>query len=136
LRYHAYSGCFLGKDIRSCICCYKDQGYKLREEKELEKERERGKERGKEREVKREVKREGKREGKGIGKREGEREKERERERKRERLFMFDSLTSTPQWIRQPKPRGVVYDVCVFVCKCLLGSPRASQPLNIRLCRF
>ncbi len=26
--------------------------------------------------------------------------------------------------------------VCVFLCKCVLGSPRASQPLNIRLCPF
>ena len=48
-------------------------------------------------------------------------------------LLVLDSVTSTPQWIRQPKPPGVVYDVCVFVCKCVLGSPRASQPLNIRL---
>jgi hypothetical protein len=51
-------------------------------------------------------------------------------------LLVLDSVTSTPQWIRQPKPRDVVHDVCVFVCKCVLGSPRASQPLNIRLCFF
>jgi hypothetical protein len=51
-------------------------------------------------------------------------------------LLVLDSVTSTPQWIRQPKPRDVVHDVFVFVCKCVLGSPRASQPLNIRLCLF
>jgi len=49
-------------------------------------------------------------------------------------LKVLDSVTSTPQWIRQPKPRDCVHDVCVFVCKCVPGSPRASQPLNIRLC--
>ena len=31
-------------------------------------------------------------------------------------LLLLDSVTSTPQWIRQPKPRDVVYDVCMFVC--------------------
>jgi hypothetical protein len=46
-------------------------------------------------------------------------------------LLVLDSVTSTPQWIRQPKPRDDVHDVCVFVCKCVLGSSRASQPLNI-----
>jgi hypothetical protein len=51
-------------------------------------------------------------------------------------LLILDSVTSTPQWIRQQKPRDVVYDMCVFVCKCVLGSPRASQPLNIRLFLF
>jgi hypothetical protein len=56
-------------------------------------------------------------------------------------LLVLDSVTSTPMWIRQPKPRDVVHDVCVcdvcvFVCKCVLGSPRAFQPLNIRLCLF
>jgi hypothetical protein len=25
------------------------------------------------------------------------------------------SVTSTPEWIGQPKPRDVVHDVCVFV---------------------
>jgi hypothetical protein len=45
-------------------------------------------------------------------------------------LSVLDSITSTPQWIRQPKPRDVP-DVYVFVCKCALGSPKASQPLNI-----
>jgi hypothetical protein len=51
-------------------------------------------------------------------------------------LLVLNSVTSTLQWIRQPKPRDVVHDVCVFVCKCVLGSSRASQPLNIRLCLF
>ena len=32
--------------------------------------------------------------------------------------------------------RCCAWCVCVFVCKCVLGSPRASQPLNIRLCLF
>ena len=54
---------------------------------------------------------------------------------RRERVLFIDSVTSTPQWIRQPKP-DVVHDVCVCVCKCVLRSPRASQPLNIRLCLF
>ena len=31
-------------------------------------------------------------------------------------LLVLDSVTSTPQWIRQPKPRGVVYDVCECLC--------------------
>jgi hypothetical protein len=51
-------------------------------------------------------------------------------------LLVLDSVTSTPQRIRQPKPRDIVHDVCVFVCKCVLGSPRAPQPLNILLCLF
>ena len=45
-------------------------------------------------------------------------------------FIVLNSVTSTPQCIRQPEPRDV-HDVCVFVCKCVLGSPRASQPLNI-----
>ena len=45
-------------------------------------------------------------------------------------LLVLDSVTSTPQGIRQPKSRDV-HDVCVFVRKCVLGSPRASQSLNI-----
>ena len=49
-------------------------------------------------------------------------------------LLVLDSVTSTPQWIRQPKPRDVMHKV--FVCECVLGSPRASQPLNVRLCLF
>jgi len=68
-------------------------------------------------------------------------------------LLVLNSVTSTLQWIRQLKPRDGVHDVCVFVCKCVLGSqeedtcvsyeeedtcvigsPGASQPLNIRLC--
>jgi hypothetical protein len=49
-------------------------------------------------------------------------------------LLILDSVTSTPQWIRQPKLHNVVHDVCVFVCKGVLGSPVASQPLNIQLC--
>ena len=51
-------------------------------------------------------------------------------------LLVLDSVTSTPQWIRQPKPCDVVHNVCVFVRECVLGSARASQPLNIRLCLF
>jgi hypothetical protein len=51
-------------------------------------------------------------------------------------LLVLDSVTSTPQWIRQPKPRDCVHDVCVFVCKCVPGSSRASQPLNFQLCLF
>jgi hypothetical protein len=35
-------------------------------------------------------------------------------------LLVLNSVTSTPQWIRQPKPRDVVYDVCVcLVCLCV-----------------
>ena len=49
-------------------------------------------------------------------------------------LLVLDSVTSTPQWIRQPKPRGCVHDVCVFVCEYVLGRSRVSQPLNLRLC--
>jgi hypothetical protein len=33
--------------------------------------------------------------------------------------------------MRQPKPRDDVHDVCVFVRKCVLGTSRASRPLNI-----
>jgi hypothetical protein len=51
-------------------------------------------------------------------------------------LLVLDSVTSTPQWIRQPKPRDCVHDVCVFVCKCVLGRSRGSQSLNILLCLF
>jgi hypothetical protein len=66
-------------------------------------------------------------------------------------LMVLDSVTSTPQWIRQPKPGDVVYDVCVFECRCVLRSlffvsartnkrhhhhPRAFQPLDFRLCLF
>ena len=47
-------------------------------------------------------------------------------------LLVLDSVTSTPQWIRQPKPRDGVRDVCEFVSKWVLGSSRASQPLNVR----
>jgi hypothetical protein len=32
-------------------------------------------------------------------------------------LLVLDSVTSTLQWIRRPKPRDGVHDVCVFVCK-------------------
>ena len=32
-------------------------------------------------------------------------------------------------WIRQLEPHDV-HEVYVFVCKCVLGSPRSSQPLN------
>jgi hypothetical protein len=31
-------------------------------------------------------------------------------------LLVLDSVTSTPQWIRQPKPRNVVHDMRVCVC--------------------
>jgi hypothetical protein len=33
-------------------------------------------------------------------------------------LLVLNTVTSTPQWIRQPKPRGCVF---VFVCKYVLG---------------
>ena len=46
-------------------------------------------------------------------------------------LLVLDTVTSTPQWIRQPKPRGCVF---VFVCKYELGRFRATQPPNLRLC--
>jgi hypothetical protein len=49
-------------------------------------------------------------------------------------LLVLDSVTSTPQWIRQPGPRGCVHDVYVFVCKRVLERSRVSQPLNLRLC--
>jgi hypothetical protein len=36
-------------------------------------------------------------------------------------LLVLDSVTSTPQWIRQPEPRDVHHPcVCVFECKCVL----------------
>jgi hypothetical protein len=38
-------------------------------------------------------------------------------------LLVLDSVTSTHQWIRQPKPSDVVHNVCGFVCECVLGSP-------------
>jgi len=31
------------------------------------------------------------------------------------RLLVLNSVPSTPQWIRQPKPRDM-HHVCVFVC--------------------
>ena len=34
-------------------------------------------------------------------------------------LLVLNSVTSTSQWIRQPKPRDVVHDVCVLVCDCV-----------------
>ena len=46
------------------------------------------------------------------------------------------TVTSTPQWIRQPKQRDGVHDVCVFVCKCVLGSSEASQPLEYPVMHF
>ena len=30
-------------------------------------------------------------------------------------MLILDSVTSTPQWIRQPQPRDVVHDVCESV---------------------
>ena len=45
-------------------------------------------------------------------------------------LLVLNSVTTTPRWICQPEPRDV-HDVCVFVCKCVLGSPGASLPLII-----
>jgi hypothetical protein len=33
-------------------------------------------------------------------------------------LLVLNSVTSTPQWIRQLEPRDMHY-VCVFVCKCV-----------------
>ena len=40
-------------------------------------------------------------------------------------LLVLNSVTSTPQWICQPKPRDVVHDVCaclyVNVCSEILG---------------
>ena len=55
---------------------------------------------------------------------------------KRERvccLLVLDSVTSTPQCIRQPRAPGCVHDVCVLVCECVLGRSRGFQPLNLRL---
>ena len=48
-------------------------------------------------------------------------------------LLVLNTVTSTPQWIRQPKPRGCVF---VFVCKYELGRFRATQPPNLRSCLF
>ncbi len=49
----------------------------------------------------------------------------------------MDTLQPKPRdhdvWIRQPKPRDVVHDVCVFVCECVLGNPKAFQPEH-KLC--
>jgi hypothetical protein len=49
-------------------------------------------------------------------------------------LVPINSVTFTPQWIRQPKPRDVEHDVCVcvFACECVLGNPRAFQPLHVQ----
>jgi hypothetical protein len=38
-------------------------------------------------------------------------------------LLVLNTVTSTPQGIRQPKPRGCVF---VFVCKYVLGRSRAT----------
>ena len=46
-------------------------------------------------------------------------------------LLVLNSVTSTPQWIRQPEAAWVCV---VFVCKYVLGHSRVSQPLNLRLC--
>jgi len=35
---------------------------------------------------------------------------------KRECVLYINTVTSTPQWIRQPKQRDVVNDVCVCLC--------------------
>ena len=42
-------------------------------------------------------------------------------------LLVLNSVTSTLQLIRQLKPRDGGHDVCVFVCKCVLGSSWASR---------
>ena len=34
-------------------------------------------------------------------------------------LLVLDSVTFTPQWIRQPKPFDVVHDMCVPVRECV-----------------
>ena len=39
-----------------------------------------------------------------------------------------------PSSIYTLKLRGCVHEVCVFVCECVLGRSRVSQPLNLRLC--
>ena len=49
-------------------------------------------------------------------------------------LLVLNSVTSTPQWIRQPKPRSCVQSVRVFVCESVLERSRVSQPLNLGLC--
>jgi hypothetical protein len=45
---------------------------------------------------------------------------------------VLDSVTSTPQWIRQPKPHGCVHDVCVClyvtVCSDVLGFSGPESP--------
>jgi hypothetical protein len=46
-------------------------------------------------------------------------------------LLVLDTVTSTSQWIRQPKPRGCVF---VFVCKYVLGRSLPTHPLNLLLC--
>jgi len=51
-------------------------------------------------------------------------------------FMVLDSVTCAPQRIRQPKQRDDVHDVYVFVCKCVIGSSRASQPLNILVYAF
>jgi hypothetical protein len=33
-------------------------------------------------------------------------------------LLVLDSVTSTPQWIRQPEARGCVHDACLYVNVC------------------
>jgi hypothetical protein len=44
-------------------------------------------------------------------------------------LLVLNTVTSTPQWIRQQKPCG-----CVFVFVCMLGHSRATQSPNLQLC--
>ena len=46
----------------------------------------------------------------------------------------FPPRQRIPNLKRQPKPRGGVHDVCVFVCECVIRRSRVSQPLNLRLC--
>ena len=49
-------------------------------------------------------------------------------------LLVLNSVTSTPQWIRQAACVCVVFVCLVFACKYVLGHSRVSQPLNLRLC--
>ena len=58
-------------------------------------------------------------------------------------LLVLDSVTSTPQWIRQPKPCGCLHDVCVFVCECArtfsglsASEPPVMPPPALRLSHF
>jgi hypothetical protein len=56
--------------------------------------------------------------------------------RQPEAAWLPNSVTSTPQWIRQPEAAWMcVWCLCAWcLFKYVLGHSRVSQPLNLRLC--